>query len=395
MSGRRILVMTVVHHPEDGRIRARQIEALLAAGWEVTYAAPWTGYDLDVPQAHPEGRPLRCIDLPRAQGRRRLLAQRGARQLLQALGGSHDVVLIHDPELLAATVGLRLPPVVWDVHEDTPAALEVRSWLPGPLRGMTAALVRLIELVAERRVTLLLADADYASRFRRAHAVVPNSTWIPVDPGPAAVPDDGVLRVVYLGSITLERGALELVHVGRRLAAQSTDPTAGAAQPPMRLEVMGPAHGPAAELMRTAHEAGVLRWFGYVPNETGMTRIRGALAGLSLLHDEANFRPSMPTKVVEYLAQGVPVISTPLPMAERLLRRSDGGAIIPFSTPEEVADDVVEILDEWAADPTSARAAGGRGRELVRTEWSWEAHARSFLTVLEGVVAAHRPSAHT
>ena len=27
-------------------------------------------------------------------------------------------------------------------------------------------------------------------------------------------------------------------------------------------------------------------------------------------------------------------------------------------TPEEVADDVVEILDEWAADPTSARAAG-------------------------------------
>ena len=37
----------------------------------------------------------------------------------------HDVILLHDPELLAAVAGLRRrrgPVVVWDVHEDTAAA---------------------------------------------------------------------------------------------------------------------------------------------------------------------------------------------------------------------------------------------------------------------------------
>jgi hypothetical protein len=31
------LVITVVHNPEDSRIRQRQIDALLNAGWQVTY----------------------------------------------------------------------------------------------------------------------------------------------------------------------------------------------------------------------------------------------------------------------------------------------------------------------------------------------------------------------
>ena len=35
-----VLVMTVVHHPEDARILHRQIRALVDAGHEVTYAAP-------------------------------------------------------------------------------------------------------------------------------------------------------------------------------------------------------------------------------------------------------------------------------------------------------------------------------------------------------------------
>ena len=40
----RVLVVTVVHDPEDARIRHREREALIAAGVQVTYAAPVTGY---------------------------------------------------------------------------------------------------------------------------------------------------------------------------------------------------------------------------------------------------------------------------------------------------------------------------------------------------------------
>ena len=111
----------------------------------------------------------------------------------------------------------------------------------------------------------------------------------------------------------------------------------------------------------------------------------GALAGLSLLHDAANFRPSMPTKVVEYLAQGVPVITTPLPLAADLVTRSDAGLVVPFGGIDEVAATVVNQLLDWAADPAAAAAAGRRGHALVRAEWDWRTHAQEFVAALERV----------
>lgn len=377
VNGRSVLVLTVVHNPHDGRIRARQIESLLAAGWQVTYAAPWSGHDLPVPRAG-ETPGLSCVDVPRASGRRRLVALRAARALLRERAAGHDVVLLHDPELLLALLGLRLPAVVWDVHEDTAAAVRLRAWLPRALRVPAAGLARTVERAAETRLTLLLADARYAARFTRTHLVVPNSTWVPDEPGPAAAREaGGAYRVVYLGSITLERGAAELVEVGRMLRER----TDGA----VTVEVMGPAHGRAEPLMQAAHRRGDLVWTGYLPNEEALSRVDGALAGLSLLHDKENFTPSMPTKIVEYLARGVPAITTPVPLAADLVTRADAGLVVPFGTVDEVATRVVDQVVAWADDPAVAVVAGRRGHALVRAEWNWSVHAAAFVDALEWV----------
>lgn len=373
---RSVLVVTVVHHPHDARIRHRQIEALLGAGWRVTYAAPWTGHAV-APEPDTPG--LTCVDVTRAVGRRRLAAQRSARALLRRLGPEHDLVLLHDPELVPTTLGLRLPPVVWDVHEDTAAALEVRPWVPDPLRAVLRTLVTGVERLAERHTHLLLADGRYAERFAGEHPVVPNSTRVPADPPPAGAPgEDGRLRVVYLGSLTMERGARELVEVGRRLTAEAGDR--------VRLEVLGPAHGPATEVVREAQEEGVLSWSGFVPNPEALARVEGALAGLSLLHDEANFRPSMPTKVVEYLARAVPAVTTPLPLAQDLVSRSGGGVLVPFGD----VDQTVAQLLRWADDPAAAAAAGRRGHDLVRGEQDWALHAPAFVEALAGFADGRR-----
>src|SRR5690606_20317728 len=200
---RSVLVVTVVHHPDDARVRHRQIAALMEAGWQVTYAAPFADYGLTRPIGISR---LTPVEVPRATGRTRVPALRAARRLLREQADRHDVVLLHDPELLLATVALRLStPVVWDVHEDTAAALEVRPWVPDPLRRPGAWAVRTLERWAERRMPLLLADDHYASRFRQPHPVVPNTARVPARPLPAATRDrTGRQRVVYLGSVTLE-----------------------------------------------------------------------------------------------------------------------------------------------------------------------------------------------
>ncbi len=126
-----MLIVTVVHDPDDARIRYRQLTALLAAGIEVTYAAPFEATH----RRPPDG--VTALELPRAAGRQRFTAIAAARRLLHRIGPEHDLVLLHDPELLLAVPGLdrhRPPLVVWDVHEDTAAALRMKSWLPRPAR---------------------------------------------------------------------------------------------------------------------------------------------------------------------------------------------------------------------------------------------------------------------
>ena len=45
----RVVVCTVVHHPADARILHRQIRALLDAGHQVTYIAPFRACDVTSP----------------------------------------------------------------------------------------------------------------------------------------------------------------------------------------------------------------------------------------------------------------------------------------------------------------------------------------------------------
>ena len=357
-AGLRVLVVTIVHDPEDARIRHRELPALLQAGASVTYAAPFGAYG----RTPPDG--VRGLDLPRARGRHRLGAVRAARRLIRAEAGAHDVVLVHDPDLLPALAGLRGPVRVWDVHEDTAAALGMRGWLPGPLRPVAAAAVRAAERRADRRLKLLLAEHGYAQRFAHPHPVVPNSVLVPAD----EPPPPGAERVVYLGRLTVPRGALDLVEVGRRLAGT------------VRLELVGPADADCAGAIRAAHQAGWLHHHGFVPNSQALALLPGALAGLSLLHDEPNYAHSQPTKLMEYMGHGLPVVTTPNAVSVELVERYDCGVVVPFNDPAAATDAVLALRE----DADRRRRLGAAGRAAALADLDWHTDGATFVATLAG-----------
>jgi glycosyltransferase involved in cell wall biosynthesis len=365
----RICVCTVVHHPEDARILHRQIRALLDAGHEVTYIAPFRVCNVTPwPSVTP-------VDVPRATGRRRLRSLRAARTALTRHAPYADVVLLHDPELLLALPrGLRgdrhghgdqsHPVVVWDVHEDTAAALTAKGWLPRPLRPLLRPYVRGLEGRAERRYRLLLAEPGYRVRFAGDHPVVPNTTYVSDRPPPA--PDDP--RVVYVGHLSRARGASDMIALARGLHAEG-----------IAVELIGAADADIRPELRDAQRAGVLRWYGFVPNDRALRIAEGALAGLALLHDEPNYRHSMPTKVVEYMAHGVPVITTPVPPAADIVGPADCGIIVPFQDPAATMQAVRRLRD----DPLLRADMGKRGYDTARARFHWPAHAQRFVHHLE------------
>ncbi len=367
----RVLVVTVVHHPEDARIRHRQIGALLGAGLAVTYAAPFRAHDLPLPRVAG----MRPVDLPHATGRDRWAAFRAARQLIRAEADRHDIVLVHDPELLAAVAGLGLTNVVWDVHEDTPAAIEAKGWIPAPARRPAARLVRALERHAERHHGLLLAEYAYAERFRECHFVVPNTVRVP-----AVVHPPGDQRAAYLGTVTMARGAATLVEAGRLVR----DRSAGA----VSVHVTGPTRDEETrQLLARGVARGDLTHVGFLPNDEALRSLDGALAGLSLLQDRPNYRHSMPTKVIEYMARGLPVVTTPLPLARDLVSLSGCGITVPFDDPGAVADALLELH----SDPVRRLAMGAAGHRYVREHFDWKVLGHDFVRHLTGVADA-RPA---
>lgn len=353
-----VVVCTVVHHPADARIYYRQIRALLDAGHRVTYIAPW-----DEPGA-PEPDPgLTTVTIPRAVGRRRLGALRAARAALRSRSG--DLLLVHDPELLLVLPPRSArPPTVWDVHEDTAAALTTKAWLPPFLRPAAGGGVRLAEHLAERRLHLLLAEHGYATRFAGSHPVVPNTTYVPDE----AAPPSGPRRVVYVGHISPDRGSAELVELGELLKPHG-----------ISVELIGSADAAARAHIRAGGDA--VRWHGFVPNAEALSLCEGALAGLSLLHDEENFRHSMPTKVHEYMARALPVITTPLPLADELVTGADCGVTVPFG-PDGVTAARDEIL-RLDSDEGLRVTLGARAHSAALKSDGWRRDSVAFVARLE------------
>jgi glycosyltransferase involved in cell wall biosynthesis len=355
----RVLVCTVVHHPADARIYFRQVRALLEAGHEVTYVAP-----MGEPGAPASlGPGLTTVTVPRAVGKRRLGALRAARVALREHAPSADLLLVHDPELLLVLPPRsRRPATVWDVHEDTAAALTTKAWLPTFLRPVAAGGVTAAERLAERRLHLVLAETGYNARFKRTHPVVPNTTYVPE----AAAPPGGPRRVVYVGHISPDRGSAEMTELGMLLAPHG-----------IAVELVGSADAQAQEHIRAAGDA--VHWHGFVPNQQALALADGALAGLSLLQDEANFRHSMPTKVIEYMAHGLPVVTTPLPLAVDLVQSADCGFVVPFNDPQSAADAILKL----DADPGLRVAMGLRGHEAAECDLGWPKAAKDFVAQLE------------
>jgi glycosyltransferase involved in cell wall biosynthesis len=328
----RLLVLTTVHQADDPRIRERTIGSL-AKDFEVTYAAK--------PPAPTNTDGIEWVPLNGGRVRR---WWKGLRLLMSK---RYAVRSIHDPELIpAALLGRMLGRrTVFDLHEDVPAQIRHKGWVWRPLRIPLAWLSHLLLRMASRFLVVTMAEPGYGSLFMRGHAVFPNHA--PAGALPDLADDGGYL--IYVGDVTVERGALDLVE------------SAALADPRRPLVVVGRCPLELAGRMRLAAEAaGVdLSLTGNLAHGEAMRRAAGATVGLSLLRDLPNEAGSMPTKVIEYLQMGIPVVATDLPGTSAAVTGLEAVRLVPPGDAVAAARAVGEALGERE----TARAQAVRLRE--------------------------------
>jgi glycosyltransferase involved in cell wall biosynthesis len=352
----RLLVMSVVHQADDPRVRLRTV-GVLAQKFEVRYAT------------RPPG--------PADRGDHAWVGLRGQR-LVRHLGALREamrrdvrLLSLHDPELIPLGLLVRMVrriPVVLDVHEDVPSQLRTKLWLPSLLRRPVARLAATMLGIAERRLAITLAEPGYARLFRDPHPVLPNYPLVDRLPPLAPAGDD----IVYVGDVTEARGAIFAIDVVARMRTRHRLRLIGRCADPLRLH-----------LREHAAERGVdLDLPGFVSHGEAMRAVAVAAAGLCPLEDQPNYHWSLPTKVLEYLALGVPVVASDLPGTAELVEGRPGVQLVGPRDAEAWA----QALERAVSDPAWREQAVSGARD-VREDFNWPANR-----LLETYIALWEPS---
>ncbi|MEX0797233.1 MAG: glycosyltransferase [Acidimicrobiia bacterium] len=344
----RVLVITTVHSPDDTRIRERLIRTL-SATFDVTYATK-------------EPRPSDTSGLsyhPLRGGR----LFRNLQALILALRGRWEILILHDPETIPAGIVARFVrrrPVVFDVHEDLPAQIGQKTWIPRALRPLMRWSSRKLFSLAERFLLLTLAEPGYSKLFKKSHPVFPNYPKTTEWPSPKEQRDGGA---VYLGDVQPDRGISDAISACARVG--------------IPLTVIGrypPEFG--EQLTRQAQSESVeLTLVGHLSNPEAVEMMSRASVGLSPLRDVPNYRYSLPSKTLEYLAMGVPVVATDLPGTREVVGNLDAVALVP---PGDI-DAMAHALQE-SVTPSSVENARADAR-TVRDRFAWpDDRVRFFYT---------------
>lgn len=145
-----------------------------------------------------------------------------------------------------------------------------------------------------------------------------------------------------------------------------------ARRPDVRLLMVGDApRGEDMEfLRRRAREEGVAErvvFAGRVPREEVPAYIRAADVGLSPFHRDEVLDACSPTKVLEYLAMGVPAVGSDNPDQAKVLSESGGGICVPFDSRAFAA-----AIETLLGNEGLRREMGTKGRRWVEQHRSYD-----------------------
>nr|NLI49062.1 glycosyltransferase family 4 protein [Propionibacterium sp.] len=351
MTGNRIVHLSTVHHTRDNRIFNKEVPALLAAGFDVTLAIRADADEsFDVP----------LVALPTAPGR---LARLTVTQIhaWRALNRLRPALLhIHDPELIPlawAWARRHRARCVFDAHEDLVGQVESKDYLNPVLRPLARAYARALTAFADRHMDgIVAATESIAALYGNPNTVlVRNFPWLAdYDIEPAPVPG----RLVYVGDLSQERKLSFMVALTRRLREFV---------PAAHLVLAGRALGDAKG---TSFDGEVVRHLGLVPPAEIPAVLASAQVGLIFLAPQPNYTNSLPTKLFEYMAAGVPFAASDFPFWRDTFGPLNAGVFLP-----DDVDAAAAALAVLLADPARCAELGSRGRAAVRGRFDFVGEA--------------------
>lgn len=374
----RIAIVTSIHLDFDGRIW-RHARSLVEAGCQVQLICPWQVTNGHVKDGV-ELRPFRRVT------RRSLVPFLVPLRVWQQLGPvlRHvDLVHFHDLDLLPWMALLsRVRPVIYDVHENYPDEMLGKDWLPRRSRKPLYHIVRLAEggLARIVRNCVLVVPAQSARFSSRRLRVIHIRNYATRELL-TTVRDDYLSRtdlVAYIGKHYEDNGSLLLLEIAARCKASGPNVRFLVADQfsseSFRRRFIGEIE------RRNLSDRFIIR--RYVPAHEIMTLLNDATIAISPSLRVPAQEKAIPTKLFEYMAAGLPIVTSDLSNRIPIVDGSKAGLLAKPEQPETFVD----ALARLTADRKYAQQLGLNGRRAFLEHYCWESQIPSLLQFYKEIV---------
>lgn len=261
--------------------------------------------------------------------------------------------------------------VIFDSHEDVPAQILDKGWIPAPLRKLVSASYHVYETSAVKQLdAVVTATPHIAKQFEgRAERVVVVNNYPKLDD--IAFHNTSFVErktiVCYAGRINELRGEKVMLE-----AMDSVDGTlilAGICDD--RLNSNG------------SSDDGKKQYLGKI-SRTQVNELYGkSRAGMVIYQPAANHFEAQPIKMFEYMAAGLPFVASNFPLWQRIVDENHCGICVDQTSSEEVAKAVEYLLQH----PEEAQQMGRNGREAVMEKYNWDVEGEKLVALYEALCA--------
>jgi glycosyltransferase involved in cell wall biosynthesis len=334
----RICHFTSVHRAIDTRILLKECQSLAKSGNEVFLVAQHTCSEV--------WNEVNIIGLQRKQkGRLSRALFFTWRVFFAAVNTRSEVFHFHDPELIPFGLILRLfgKKVIFDIHENIARQIKVKEYLP--LRNLVAKLYGLVDWISAKAFFLILAENSYRSIYE-AHTDkletvlnMPDVKFLSEYKRTDRAVTDSI-DLFYVGGITFDRGIETVVKALIELHSRGIV---------ANFHCVGPYEVSVMSRVKAIHGfdevQNSIHFYGPERLDIALQRSENCQAGLSILMPIENYLESYSTKIFEYMAIGLPVITSNFPLYQDVVERYECGYCVDPKDSEELADRIAELAN--------------------------------------------------
>lgn len=357
----KICHITSVHKVDDVRINLKECMSL-ARDHEVTLLA---NYTQEYKSKH-----IKFVNLNKVfKNRFKRILFSNKNVLEKALKIDADIYHLHDPELLTIVLKLKKAgkKVVFDFHEDTPKQILGKYYIPKFLRYPIALLFKEYEKYIAKRIDgIICATPIIRNKFLKI-----NKNTIDVKNYPLLEEfinidnnyNEKKNQIVYIGGLSGERGIFTMINLANKLKDTEFVFCGDFSSNDEKNKAMN------------LIEHNNIIFTGYISREKIQEVLSKSSLGLVLLERNIRYMESLPIKMFEYMAAGIPVVASDFPLWKNILDESNAG--IHFD-PNDI-NGLAKKIQNLLLDKELLKVMGDNGKRFATEKYNWNNEASKLL----------------